>query len=195
VLPSPSCGRVPPSSRTPHLWKQRTIHPHQSVITCHTNKCSKQFDTKAASVLNVDGSIAFARCRQCAPHLMHASLGPPKSIYQTAPRLVQPFLHSSRQTIPILYNGLPLAPPSKLTMHGVSGPHLIPGYLGPPKSITQTAPWSVQPLSWQTYRLTHWPTDRPRYCICNNRLLIYVRSSMMQSKNWHIQQRWWRELV
>ena len=110
MLPSPSCGRVPPSSRTPHLWKQRTIHPHQSVITCHTNKCSKQFDTKAASVLNVDGSIAFARCRQCAPHLMHASLGPPKSIYQTAPRLVQPFLHSSRQTIPILYNGLLLAP-------------------------------------------------------------------------------------
>jgi len=89
----------------------------------------------------------------------------------------------------------PCPPPSKLTMHGVSGPHLIPGYLGPPKSITQTAPWSVQPLSWQTYRLTHWPTDRPRYCICNNRLLIYVRSSMMQSKNWHIQQRWWRELV
>jgi len=33
---------------------------------------------------------------QSGPHLPHASLGPPESITQTASRLVQPFLHSSR---------------------------------------------------------------------------------------------------
>jgi len=56
----------------------------------------------------------FARWRQCASHLIRASLDPPKSTTQTASRSVQPFLHSSRQTVLIFYNGL-LLPPSKLS--------------------------------------------------------------------------------
>jgi len=36
-----------------------------------------------------------------------ASFGPPESTTQTANRSVQPFLHSSRHKVPILYNGRP----------------------------------------------------------------------------------------
>jgi len=36
------------------------------------------------------------------PHLTHDSLGPPKSSTQTAFRRVHPFLHCSRQSIPVL---------------------------------------------------------------------------------------------
>jgi len=41
------------------------------------------------------------------PHLICGSLGPPYSASQTAYRLGEPFLYSSRQTVPILYNGRP----------------------------------------------------------------------------------------
>ena len=44
------------------------------------------------------------------PHLIHGSLGPPKSSTQTASRSVQPFLHSLRQSVVILYNRRPLSP-------------------------------------------------------------------------------------
>jgi len=37
-------------------------------------------------------------------------LGPPESTTQTASRSVQPFLHSSQQKVPTLYNGPPLSP-------------------------------------------------------------------------------------
>jgi len=58
-------------------------------------------------------------------HLIYGSLGPLKSSTQTRSRLVQPFLHSSRQSVPILYNGPPF-PLSKLPLplRG-SGRHLI----------------------------------------------------------------------
>jgi len=47
-------------------------------------------------------------------------------------------LHSSRQRVPILYNGPPLFP-SKLPVAMVgSGPHLIHGSLGAPESSTHT---------------------------------------------------------
>jgi len=47
------------------------------------------------------------------PHLIHDSLGPSAPKTQTASRLFQPFLHSSLQSVPVLYNWLP-HPPSKL---------------------------------------------------------------------------------
>jgi len=60
-------------------------------------------------------SLAFARWRQCASFLIHASLDPPESPIKTASRSVQSLLHSSPQSVPILYN-VPLSrsPPSKL---------------------------------------------------------------------------------
>ena len=94
-----------------------------------------------------------------------AFFGPPESKTQIANRQVQLFLHSSWQKVPILYNWRPfptklplqpfshrspqsvpilyngsLFPSSKLPlpMEG-SGPNLIHGSLGPPKSSTQTA--------------------------------------------------------
>jgi len=51
----------------------------------------------------------FIGIRQVAHHLIHASVGQPESKSQTVSRSVQPFLHSSRQSLPILYNG-PLFP-------------------------------------------------------------------------------------
>jgi len=67
---------------------------------------------------------------------IHASWRPPESTSQTTSRLVQPFLHSSQQGMPILYNGLP--PPQKLPlcMRDLD-PYLARGYLGPPESTCQ----------------------------------------------------------
>ena len=44
------------------------------------------------------------------PHLTYGSQGPPESSTQTASRSVKPSLHRRPQSIPILYNGTPLAP-------------------------------------------------------------------------------------
>ena len=62
------------------------------------------------------------------------SLGPPEPITQMASQLVQPFLHSSRQTGPIFYNGQGCFFPSLkiASFHGGSGSHLIHGSLGHP---------------------------------------------------------------
>jgi len=38
------------------------------------------------------------------PHLTRGSLGPADSVFQMASLLVQPFLHSSQLTVPILYS-------------------------------------------------------------------------------------------
>ena len=46
-----------------------------------------------------------------------------ESTTQTANRSVQPFLHSSWQEVPILYNGRPYPPELPFPMRG-SGPHL-----------------------------------------------------------------------
>jgi len=50
-------------------------------------------------------------------HLNTCFLRPPESILETASRSVRPFLHSSRQNVPILYNGPP--PPWKLPLRMV----------------------------------------------------------------------------
>jgi len=68
--------------------------------------------------------MVFARWRQCASHLIHASLGPPESKSQTASRLVQPLMHSSRQRVTIFTMGRPF-PLQTAPFHGESGPHLI----------------------------------------------------------------------
>ena len=42
-------------------------------------------------------------------HLTHDSFGPYEPTTQTASRSVQPFLHRWPQSVPILYNGMPLS--------------------------------------------------------------------------------------
>jgi len=109
-------------------------------------------------------------------------LGLFEPITLTASRSVQPFLHSSPQSVPILCNG---RPPSKLPFPmGTSEPNVTHGSLSQLEFITQMASLSVQPFLqcsrlWQTDRLT----DRPRYSVCNNRPHLqyrYVRSTAMR---------------
>ena len=75
-------------------------------------------------------------------------LRPTRSTTQTANRSVQPFLHSSRQKVPILYS-LQWAtfPPKLPLLMGDLGPDLIHDSLGHSEIIIQTASRSVQPFS------------------------------------------------
>jgi len=69
--------------------------------------------------------------------------------------LVQSFLYSSRQTVPILYNMLPLPPSNLPRRMGQSGPTSNTLFLGhTPKSTSQTTSRSVQPLVLPTDRET-----------------------------------------
>ena len=94
------------------------------------------------------------------PHLIYASLGPSESTIQTASQSVEPFLHNSPQSVPILYNGPPLFP-KMAHFHGGSGPHLVHGQS---ESSTQTASWLLDWLNhfWRAHYCDR-PTDRPRY--------------------------------
>jgi len=116
----------------------------------HINAAKKeecQTQQVAASPRHMDGSIVFARLRQCAPPLKTCFLGPPESKFQTASRLVQLFfLYSSRHRVAILDNGPPFSPLKLPLPTGRSGPHLIHGSFGPPESSTQTASRSIQPF-------------------------------------------------
>ena len=79
-------------------------------------------------------------------HVDHASLGPPESSTQMASRSVQPFFHSSRQSVLILCNG-PLFPFLKIVpSHEGCGHHLIHGSFTS-EPTTKTASWLVQPFS------------------------------------------------
>jgi len=71
-------------------------------------------------VLNPNNCPIIRGIWNSGPHLIHASLGPPESITQTASQSLQPFLHSSWQKVPILYNERP-SPKLPLSMEG-SGP-------------------------------------------------------------------------
>jgi len=73
----------------------------------------KVISRKAALPQHTDGSYSPGNANVHPRHLLHSSLGLPNSASQTASWLVQPFLHSSWQSVPILYNGPPLSP-SKL---------------------------------------------------------------------------------
>ena len=79
------------------------------------------------------------------PYVVHASLGPPKSITQMASRLVQPFLHSSLQ----YHYAVQFAAPFPLLItpsHGRSGPHFYHDSFGSSAPSTQTASRSLQPF-------------------------------------------------
>jgi len=65
-----------------------------------------------------------------APNLIRGSLIPRDSAPQTASRSVQPFLHSSRQRVPILYNGLPVPPLKIAPSHGESESRSETWFLG-----------------------------------------------------------------
>ena len=62
------------------------------------------------------------------PHVIHGSFGPPKSSAKTASWSLQPFFHSSPQSVPILYNGpqLPPSTPSKWPLSMIPWAHPNP---------------------------------------------------------------------
>jgi len=70
------------------------------------------------------------------PHLIHGSLGPPESTFQTASHSDQSFLHSSWQGVPILYNRPPLFLLKIASFHGGSGYSSNTWFFGP----TQVTP-------------------------------------------------------
>ena len=84
--------------------------------------------------------------RDLDPHVICGSLGPRNSTRQTASRSIQPFLHSSRQIVPILYNGLLLHPQNCPFPLEDMDLHLIHNSLDPFKSTTRTASQFVQPF-------------------------------------------------
>jgi len=133
----------------------------------------------------MDGSVVFARWRQYAPHLIHASLGPPESKSQTASRSVQPFLCSSRQSVPILYNGPPFTLLKTVRFHGGSEFPSNTWFLGSPVSSIQTVSRSVQPFCRSLSGLDR-PTDRPYYSVCNNIGRIHVRSTTSGVKSYRM---------
>jgi len=118
----------------------------------------------------MDGSDAFARWRQCAPRtiLVLGSLDPPKSTSQTISQLIQPFLHSSRHTMPIRYNG-PLLSAQKLPISMEIWTLSNTWFLGPPDCTTQTASWSWF-ISAVSARLTLWQTDHATRSVAIGRI-------------------------
>ena len=112
------------------------------------------------------------------------SFSPPEPTTQTANQSVQPFLHSSQQKVPILYNGRPLIQKLPLPM-GDMDPHLIHGSLGQSESSTQTASRTVQPffagLTSITERLTDRLTEHDTRSVTMG--CVYISSTAMWLKN------------
>ena len=124
----------------------------------------------------IRGSLGSIESSTLNLHLIRGSLGSIESSTQTASRLVKPFLHSSPQSVPILYN----EPPSLLQI-APSHEGCLHGSLGPPESSTQTTSRSVQPfLQGLLYcgRPTDRPTDHASRSVTVGR--IYVRSTAMR---------------
>ena len=107
-------------------------------------------------------------------HLNTCFLGPPESILQTASRSVRPFLHSSRQNVPILYNGPPPPENCPFAWWIWTGDPSNTSFLGPTRVYNPNG-MSIGSaifagLAIVTGKPTDRPTDRPRYSVCKNRL-------------------------
>jgi len=116
-------------------------------------------------------STVFARWRQCAPHLIHAILGSPEFKSQTAcySWSVQLFLHSSWQTIIMLYNGPSLSPLKIAPSHQGSEPPFNAWFLGTTRAKKPNGvSIGSAVLAWLT-SVTDRPTNGPCYSVCNNR--------------------------
>jgi len=142
----------------------RLIHTYGQKTTNGQSNLTK----KAASPPHVDHSMAW--WRQCAPHLIRASLNPPESTSQTASRLVQLLCKAHGRRWLYFTMGRPFPPQNYHFALGDLDACLMHGSLGPTESTSQTTYGSIQQLLqgsqlWQTERLTHWPG----YFVCNNR--------------------------
>jgi len=111
------------------------------------------------------------------------SLRPLESTTDMSNRLVQPCLHRWLQSVPILYNGLPVFH-SKLPLPMLAcRRHVICGSLGPPESRAQMATCSLQPFFSGLTSVTDWQTDRPGYSV---RCGVIMRNCVGYSKATHL---------
>jgi len=102
-------------------------------------------------------------------------LGLSEPITQTASRSVQPFLHISRQNIPIVYNEPAFPHPQNCPFPwGDLDPYLIHG------SFTRVPNPNGTSIGWAIFAgfitVTDRQTDRPRYSICNYRPHLHAQS-------------------
>jgi len=128
----------------------------------------------------MDGSVVFARWRQCAPHLKTCFLGPTRVQTTNGISIIQTFLHSSRQNVPILYNRQPFPPQNCPFLWGIWTPiqYMLPW--------VHSSPQHKRHLDWfSRFCGAHYchvrQTDRPRNSVAIGR--IYVRRTVMRPKN------------
>jgi len=102
------------------------------------------------------------------------SFGPPKSTIQMANWLVQPFLHSSRQKVPILTMGSSF--PQNCFFPGGSGPHLVDGSLAypspqPKRHFDRFSCFAglTSVIDWETNR----PTDHATRSVTIDRICVW----------------------
>jgi len=95
------------------------------------------------------------------PHVTHHALGPCEPTTQRAPRSVEPFLHRWPQSVPILYNGLPVSPSILPIPMGIWTPCNtwflgLTGVLNPNGISIASAvfPGLTSVIDWQTDRQT-----------------------------------------
>jgi len=145
---------------------------------------------KTASPPQTDGSVVFSTWIQCTLPSAHigatwrirlklcalfssseydwnrASFGPPESTTHTANRSVQPFVHSSLQNVPILYNERRFPPKLRFLVKDLD-PDLIHDSLGHSQITIQTAWRSIPPFShrWpQSVHVLHYGNLFPQNC-------------------------------
>jgi len=127
--------------------------------------------------------VIFARCRQCAPHLL--PLAHPSPNHKRHLDRFRGFCTAhGRVAISLLTTGRPFAPLKLPFSHREYGPHRIGLHdsLSPSKSSTQTASRSVQPFCMAYYcdRQTGESTDHAIRSVTIGR--IYVHSTAMRPK-------------
>jgi len=115
------------------------------------------------------------------PHIRHNRLNPSEPTDQTASLSVQPFLHRWLQNVPILYNGTPLSPSKLPIPMGGSGPPSNTWFPGPTRVLN---PNGISIASAILAGLTSVKDHATRSVTIDR---IYVRSTVMQSKKWKVQ--------
>jgi len=104
-------------------------------------------------------------------HSVHASLGPPESKSRAASRSLQPFLHSSRQSV------CTFSPQNCPFPWGI----WTPWFISSPERKRYLDRFSR--VCRGHYSVTDRPTDRPRYSVCNIRPHLANAAYMRPNNN------------
>ena len=127
--------------------------------------------------------MVFARLRQCAPHLIHAILGPTRVLNPNGISIVSAVFAQLTAERPFTM-GRPAPFPSLLKIapsHGGSGPHLIHDSLGPPEFLNPNGISIGSAVFVGLTSVTDRSTDHATWSVTTGR--IYVRSTAMRPTN------------